>query len=177
MRISSHCALLSASPQGLWDLSGRGNFQPWSPNPVAVEQPQGFVQPLPTPPLPAKALSFLSPPYMAPDLLFYPVFDEVEALAGMSDREVVHPTAQHRVDQLHYTIYLAPVISRRDEEGFSSCLACPCHRAVASTPPRSRCRVGQISAPHAAFALQLRARPSGSLIFEATFAFTFVTAR
>ena len=38
---------------------------------------------------------------MAPDLLFYPVFDEVEALAGMSDREVVHPTAQHRVDQLH----------------------------------------------------------------------------
>ena len=39
---------------------------------------------------------------MAPDLLFYPVFDEVEALAGMSDREVVHPTAQHRVDQLHY---------------------------------------------------------------------------
>src|SRR5450755_2718878 len=35
-----------------------------------------------------------------------------------------------------YTAYLAPTISRRDEEGFSSCLACPCHRAVASTPPR-----------------------------------------
>src|SRR6516162_8501037 len=33
--------------------------------------------------------------------------------------------------------YLAPAISRRDEEGFSSCSACPCHRAVASTPPRS----------------------------------------
>src|SRR5256714_14333901 len=31
---------------------------------------------------------------------------------------------------------LAPAISRRDEEGFSSCSACPCHRAVASTPPR-----------------------------------------
>ncbi len=43
-----------------------------------------------------------------------------------------------------YTIYPAPVISRRDEEGFSSCLACPCHRAVASTPPRQRCRIGQI---------------------------------
>ena len=55
-----------------------------------------YVQPLPTPPLPAKAFSFLSPPYMAPDLLFYPVFDEVEALAGMSDREVVslHPAIQ-----------------------------------------------------------------------------------
>jgi hypothetical protein len=35
-----------------------------------------------------------------------------------------------------YTAYLAPTISRRDEEGFSSCLACPYHRAVASTPPR-----------------------------------------
>src|SRR4051794_20934282 len=34
-----------------------------------------------------------------------------------------------------YTTYLAPPISRRDEEGFSSCLACPCHRAVATTPP------------------------------------------
>ena len=69
------------------------------------------------------------------------------------------------------------MISRRGEEGFSSCLACPCHRAVASTPPRQRCRIGQISAPHAAFALRLRARPSVSLIFEATFAFTVVTAR
>ena len=35
-----------------------------------------------------------------------------------------------------YTIYPSPAISRRDEEGFSSCSACPCHRAVASTPPR-----------------------------------------
>jgi hypothetical protein len=29
----------------------------------------------------------------------------------------------------------APPLSRRDEEGLSSCLACPCHRAVALTPP------------------------------------------
>jgi hypothetical protein len=35
-----------------------------------------------------------------------------------------------------YRAYLVPAISRRDEEGFSSCLACPCHRAVASTPPK-----------------------------------------
>src|SRR5208282_3988696 len=35
-----------------------------------------------------------------------------------------------------YTAYPALAISRRDEEGFSSCSACPCHRAVASTPPR-----------------------------------------
>src|SRR6266850_1372950 len=33
-----------------------------------------------------------------------------------------------------YTAYPAPTISRRDEKGFSSCSACPCHRA--SLPPR-----------------------------------------
>src|ERR1035437_8310662 len=59
-----------------------------------------------------------------------------------------HPLAVDRFPGCAgYTIYLAPVISLRDEEGFSSCLAYPCHRAVASTPPRSRCRVGQSSAP------------------------------
>jgi hypothetical protein len=31
--------------------------------------------------------------------------------------------------------FAAPPISRRDEEGFSSCLAHPCHRAAANTPP------------------------------------------
>ena len=44
-------------------------------------------------------------------------------------------------------------------------------------PAEMRCRVSQISASHAAFALQLQARPSDPLIFEATCAFTFVTAR
>jgi len=38
---------------------------------------------------------------MAPDLLFYPVPDEREALAGVSDRKVIHPTAQYRVDELY----------------------------------------------------------------------------
>src|SRR6516225_11852680 len=48
-----------------------------------------------------------------------------------------HPLAFGRFPGLAgYTTYLAPPISRRDEEGFSSCSACPCHRAVASTPPR-----------------------------------------
>src|SRR6202030_927355 len=59
-----------------------------------------------------------------------------------------------------YTAYLAPAISRRDEEGFSSCSACPCPRAVTSTPPRCWSRIDQVSAPHAAFALRLGARPS-----------------
>ena len=34
-----------------------------------------------------------------------------------------------------YTAYLAPAVSRWDEDGFSSCLARPGHRAVAPTPP------------------------------------------
>jgi hypothetical protein len=33
-----------------------------------------------------------------------------------------------------YTTYLAPPISRRDEDGFSSCSACPCHRAAPNHP-------------------------------------------
>ena len=33
-----------------------------------------------------------------------------------------------------YTTYLAPPISRWGEDGFSSCLACPCYRAVPTTP-------------------------------------------
>src|SRR5215831_16092867 len=36
-----------------------------------------------------------------------------------------------------YTAYLAPAISRGDEEGFSSCSACPCVLVtVLSLPPR-----------------------------------------
>ena len=104
------CAHLFASRQGLWDLSCWGDFRLKPPNLVAVEQLQGLVQPLPTPPRPTEALSLPSPHQMAP-------------------------------------AYLAPAISRWDEEGLSSYSACPCHRAVAFTPPRWRCRIGQISAP------------------------------
>src|SRR5215472_8570432 len=44
-------------------------------------------------------------------------------------------------------------------------------------PAEMGCRIGQISASHAAFTLRLLARPSDLLIFEATFTFTVVTAR
>jgi hypothetical protein len=36
-----------------------------------------------------------------------------------------------------YTAYPAPPISRWDEDGFSSCSTCPCHRATPTTPPES----------------------------------------
>src|SRR5262245_25206610 len=47
-----------------------------------------------------------------------------------------HPLAFGRLPGVTgYTAYLAPPLSRRDEEGFSSCSTCPGHRAVAPTPP------------------------------------------
>src|ERR1700722_7889698 len=53
----SHCALLFASPQGLWDLSCRSGFRRWSNHSVAIEQLQSLIQPSPTPPRSAEALS------------------------------------------------------------------------------------------------------------------------
>src|SRR5271167_1311454 len=87
-----HCAHLFASPQGLWDLSCRSRFRLGSYNAIAVEEAQLVVHPLPIPPLPIEAPTIPSALHMAPDLLFHPVFDEAEALAGMPDREVIHPS-------------------------------------------------------------------------------------
>jgi hypothetical protein len=42
---------------------------------------------------------------VAPDLLVYPVLNEREALAGVSDRKVINPAAQYRVDQLDDPVY------------------------------------------------------------------------
>jgi hypothetical protein len=82
---------------------------------------------------------------------------------------VRHPLAFDRLPGLAgYTTYLAPVGFSPGREGFTNHSMCPCHRAVASTPPKWECRIGQISAPHAAFALRMRARPSDLFIFEAT---------
>ena len=72
---------------------------------------------------------------------------------------------------------LAPPISQRDEEGFSSCSACPCHRAAPTTPPEwtvASVRLRQAMLPSSVCRrLGLR----GSFPFEATYGFTYVTAR
>ena len=60
-----------------------------------------------------------------------------------------------------YTAYPAPPISRRDEEGFSSCLTCPGHRAVAPTPPEGSRRVSQTATVPAAFTREAHVRPPG----------------
>jgi len=51
----------------------------------------------------------------------------------MSPSETLSPSTDFLGLQLYG--FPAPPISRRGEEGFSSCLARPCHRAVAFTPP------------------------------------------
>jgi len=76
-----------------------------------------------------------------------------------------------------YTAYLAPPVSRREEEGFSSCLVCPGHRAAAPTPPEDHTvsasiRWGLLPSPS-----QLQARPPGRLTFGATSAFACAAAR
>src|SRR4029077_802996 len=97
-----HCALPLASRQGLWDLSGWGRFRSVVSHSIAVEQPESVVQPRPIPPLPAEAFSFPSLRQLAPDLLLHPIFDVAEALTGVSNREVVHPAPEHRIDQAYY---------------------------------------------------------------------------
>ena len=66
---------------------------------------------------------------------------------------------------------ISSALRRLGFEVISSCSACPCHRAVATTPPKWVSRVNQGSAAHAAFAFRLQARPS-EYTLEATSAFT-----
>ncbi len=76
-----------------------------------------------------------------------------------------------------YTPYLAPPISQRGEDGFSSCLAFPCHRAAPTTPPEwsaALARLQQAMLP----SREGRALGLRRLFFvEATYGFTCVAAR
>jgi hypothetical protein len=65
-----------------------------------------------------------------------------------------------------YTGYLAPRISVWEEEGFSSCLACPCRRAAAPTPPKRGHRVSQRPLPLAAFAFPVAGSAFGATHFR-----------
>ena len=75
-----------------------------------------------------------------------------------------------------YTTYLAPPVSRWDEEGFSSCLVCPCLHAVAPTPPEWSAASARVRRPMLPSPFRLQARPLGLLTFGATDAFACATA-
>jgi len=84
--------------------------------------------------------------------------------ANTSLAATVSPSADFPVDA-GYTAALAPPISRWDEDGFSSCSACPCHRAIPTHPARVSRRISQSAPFHAAFAPEQGARPL-DLIFS-----------
>jgi hypothetical protein len=76
-----------------------------------------------------------------------------------------------------YTAYLAPALSRWDEEGFSSCSACPVSPCCPYHPAEVFCGVSQAAAGHTAFVPDERTRPSDWIFLEATGGFTHITAR
>ena len=82
---------------------------------------------------------------------------------------VRHPLAFPRLR--HSPKYLAPTISRRDEEGFSSCLSHPCHRADAATPSE-RFAVTRRGRPVLLSPQSRRAQPPRLVTFGASFTFT-----
>jgi len=152
-----HYAPPFASCQGLWDLSCWGDFrlclihrsQPrpfcsWAYKRIIPETPEQF----------GLHLDIYSPPQVLQiggrlcHLVLASLTSETLQMAGPLRSTDVTPLHRYCGPSRHplvfgrlpgfagYTAYLAPAISRRDEEGFSSCSACPGHRAVASTPPR-----------------------------------------
>ena len=60
----------------------------------------------------------------------------------------------------------APPISRWDEDGFSSCLACPCHRAVPTTPPEGCASSDSLATHPVAFVRHEKTRPLGSIFLS-----------
>ena len=70
----------------------------------------------------------------------------------------------------------APSISRRDEEGFSSCSVHPCHRAVATAPPE--CSAASVSCDVPCCLRPINGgSASGVKSFGVTCAFIFVPAQ
>src|SRR2546428_3047944 len=81
---------------------------------------------------------------------------------------VRHPLAVGRFPGTPgYTPDLTPLISQRDEEGFSSCSMRLCHRAVAPSPAGARRRVSQTATARVAFTGESTARPPGLGSFAA----------
>jgi hypothetical protein len=62
---------------------------------------------------------------VTPNLLFYPVLNEAEALAGVADGEVIHPTPQHRKgncwdDACSETLFASLKVERLHGEQFKT---------------------------------------------------------
>jgi hypothetical protein len=120
---------------------------------------------------------------VAPNLLFHPVFDEAEALAGMPHRKVVHPTAQYRVDQLHDPIHWLRLVAaeyilelplqRRSLLELRRVTGTPCPPRKPKLHEKRRLVIGEFPDEKAAASAVLAAAAGGSLSdIETTVAMT-----
>ena len=75
-----------------------------------------------------------------------------------------------------YTAYLAPPISRRDEEGLSSCLARPCHHAVDNHPAGVTDRIGPFRDRPCCLRQVIAGSASGASKFRGHLSFACATA-
>src|SRR6202140_1093854 len=65
---------------------------------VTMEESERSIQPRFAPPLPTETVTLARARQMVPNFLFDPVADVREAPARMTDRKVLHPAPQYRVD-------------------------------------------------------------------------------
>ena len=84
VRISRTGHTCTLPHQELCDLSSRRRFLKWPPYPVVSIETQFFIQPLPTPPLPAEAMTHSSPCQVSPNLLFHPVADSCQGTGSFT---------------------------------------------------------------------------------------------
>ena len=76
-----------------------------------------------------------------------------------------------------YTDDVSPALARWDEEGLSSCFELSLSSCRRFHPAEVARRISRVATLHAAFEANQSSRPSGTSNFEATHAFTLVTAR
>ena len=74
-------------------------------NSIVIKQSQSFIQPGPTPSVPAEAAVFSRMHQMTSGLFRHPVFDIPKALTGVSDPKIVDPSPENRVNQVYNRIY------------------------------------------------------------------------
>src|ERR1700731_2050676 len=85
---------------------------------------------------------------LAPDLLLYPILDEAEALTGVPNREVVHPSPWHRIDQVYHPFdRLRPVSAEHRFELPHQCRPLfELGRVMRSPRPASTAEVAEVEA-------------------------------
>jgi len=80
-------------PISLAALSG-----PIVSNAIIIEQTQRLIKPRPTPPVPAKAMTFSGLHQMPSVFLLHPIFDISKAYTGVADPKIIDPSPEDRVN-------------------------------------------------------------------------------